>query len=175
MGLLSDGLFVTPGPVAQRITRLTTDQKIPGSNPGRIVAFWKYPKVPLTIRPFPHSCVSTFCREMDESFPPLPPGCAVRFVGPRARPASGPALPSGGLRPPPHTGGWVDGTFAERVVADGRLPQRAAVPQRLAGGRGYPLAATARPAASYIRARRALAIVLASAVHILKLERYRED
>ena len=24
------------GPVAQRITRLTTDQKIPGSNPGRI-------------------------------------------------------------------------------------------------------------------------------------------
>ena len=25
------------GPVAQRITRLTTDQKIPGSNPGRIV------------------------------------------------------------------------------------------------------------------------------------------
>ena len=27
----------TMGPVAQRITRLTTDQKIPGSNPGRIV------------------------------------------------------------------------------------------------------------------------------------------
>ena len=25
------------GPVAQRITRLTTDQKIPGSNPGRLV------------------------------------------------------------------------------------------------------------------------------------------
>lgn len=24
------------GPVAQRITRLTTDQKIPGSNPGRV-------------------------------------------------------------------------------------------------------------------------------------------
>ena len=28
---------ITVGPVAQRITRLTTDQKIPGSNPGRIV------------------------------------------------------------------------------------------------------------------------------------------
>ena len=28
------------GPVAQRITRLTTDQKIPGSNPGRIDDFF---------------------------------------------------------------------------------------------------------------------------------------
>ena len=28
------------GPVAQRITRLTTDQKIPGSNPGRIETFF---------------------------------------------------------------------------------------------------------------------------------------
>ena len=28
-----------PGPVAQWITRLTTDQKIPGSNPGRVVLF----------------------------------------------------------------------------------------------------------------------------------------
>ena len=28
------------GPVAQWITRLTTDQKIPGSNPGRIGCFW---------------------------------------------------------------------------------------------------------------------------------------
>ena len=28
------------GPVAQRITRLTTDQKIPGSNPGRIDTFF---------------------------------------------------------------------------------------------------------------------------------------
>ena len=27
------------GPVAQRITRLTTDQKIPGSNPGRVAKF----------------------------------------------------------------------------------------------------------------------------------------
>ena len=27
------------GPVAQWITRLTTDQKIPGSNPGRFDAF----------------------------------------------------------------------------------------------------------------------------------------
>ena len=27
------------GPVAQWITRLTTDQKIPGSNPGRFVTF----------------------------------------------------------------------------------------------------------------------------------------
>ena len=30
--------FLTAGPVAQRITRLTTDQKIPGSNPGRIAS-----------------------------------------------------------------------------------------------------------------------------------------
>ena len=28
------------GPVAQWITRLTTDQKIPGSNPGRFDSFW---------------------------------------------------------------------------------------------------------------------------------------
>ena len=28
------------GPVAQRITRLTTDQKIPGSNPGRVGVFF---------------------------------------------------------------------------------------------------------------------------------------
>ena len=28
------------GPVAQRITRLTTDQKIPGSNPGRVEFFF---------------------------------------------------------------------------------------------------------------------------------------
>ena len=28
------------GPVAQRITRLTTDQKIPGSNPGRVGNFF---------------------------------------------------------------------------------------------------------------------------------------
>ena len=30
------------GPVAQWITRLTTDQKIPGSNPGRVVHFFKF-------------------------------------------------------------------------------------------------------------------------------------
>ena len=29
----------TSGPVAQWITRLTTDQKIPGSNPGRFGSF----------------------------------------------------------------------------------------------------------------------------------------
>ena len=28
------------GPVAQRITRLTTDQEIPGSNPGWLVVFF---------------------------------------------------------------------------------------------------------------------------------------
>ena len=32
--------FVSVGPVAQRITRLTTDQKIPGSNPGRVEFFF---------------------------------------------------------------------------------------------------------------------------------------
>ena len=30
------------GPVAQWITRLTTDQKIPGSNPGRLGSFWTF-------------------------------------------------------------------------------------------------------------------------------------
>ena len=30
---------IAMGPVAQWITRLTTDQKIPGSNPGRFAAF----------------------------------------------------------------------------------------------------------------------------------------
>ena len=30
------------GPVAQWITRLTTDQKIPGSNPGRLGLFWTF-------------------------------------------------------------------------------------------------------------------------------------
>ena len=33
-----DGHLIA-GPVAQWITRLTTDQKIPGSNPGRFEAF----------------------------------------------------------------------------------------------------------------------------------------
>ena len=32
---------ITSGPVAQWITRLTTDQKIPGSNPGRFGTFYK--------------------------------------------------------------------------------------------------------------------------------------
>ena len=32
-------LQTSAGPVAQWITRLTTDQKIPGSNPGRIETF----------------------------------------------------------------------------------------------------------------------------------------
>lgn len=31
------------GPVTQRITRLTTDQKIPGSNPGRIDYIFSFP------------------------------------------------------------------------------------------------------------------------------------
>ena len=35
--------FTQPGPVAQRIRRLTTDQKIPGSNPGRVVFFLFHP------------------------------------------------------------------------------------------------------------------------------------
>ena len=33
------GLPIVAGPVAQWITRLTTDQKIPGSNPGRFGNF----------------------------------------------------------------------------------------------------------------------------------------
>ena len=32
----------TRGPVAQRIRRLTTDQKIPGSNPGRVDFFFAF-------------------------------------------------------------------------------------------------------------------------------------
>ena len=32
-------LLTTVGPVAQWITRLTTDQKIPGSTPGRLEVF----------------------------------------------------------------------------------------------------------------------------------------
>ena len=37
-GLYSENLaIVSTGLVAQRITRLTTDQKIPGSNPGKLV------------------------------------------------------------------------------------------------------------------------------------------
>ena len=36
---------VSTGPVAQRITRLTTDQKIPGSNPGRLVTIFSRRKI----------------------------------------------------------------------------------------------------------------------------------
>ena len=34
------GLAIVAGPVAQWITRLTTDQKIPGSNPGKLECFF---------------------------------------------------------------------------------------------------------------------------------------
>ena len=34
------GWDLTAGPVAQWITRLTTDQKIPGSNPGKVAFFF---------------------------------------------------------------------------------------------------------------------------------------
>ena len=37
--VLEERAFVNTGPVAQRITRLTTDQKIAGSNPAWIVTF----------------------------------------------------------------------------------------------------------------------------------------
>ena len=38
--LSGENTMRTVGPVAQRITRLTTDQKIPGSNPGRVEFFF---------------------------------------------------------------------------------------------------------------------------------------
>ena len=44
------GQKMLAGPVAQWITRLTTDQKIPGSNPGRFGNFSRnlYPTIPYT-------------------------------------------------------------------------------------------------------------------------------
>ena len=38
--LLENRLHIQQGCVAQRITRLTTDQKIPGSNPGTLDAYF---------------------------------------------------------------------------------------------------------------------------------------
>ena len=35
-------IIQTEGPVAQRIRHLTTDQGIPGSNPGRVVFFFVF-------------------------------------------------------------------------------------------------------------------------------------
>ena len=35
-------LVLLSGPVAQWITRLTTDQKIPGSNPGKVAFFFLF-------------------------------------------------------------------------------------------------------------------------------------
>ena len=45
-------LIQLSGPVAQWITRLTTDQKIPGSNPGRFVTFQVTQERPIPQKKF---------------------------------------------------------------------------------------------------------------------------